>query len=65
MSNYTQQYWHQQLNTFTMFYGGNQSFINQLVDKVYVDPILPTPNPTNDNMAWFKAISQVRKDYTE
>jgi hypothetical protein len=53
-------FWHKQLYQFTLFYGGNQSVIMQLADKVYVDPILPTPDPNTDNMAWFKVICQVR-----
>lgn len=61
LSNYTRQLYQVQVDAATEFYGENKTLIAQLVNQVYVDSIVPPPDPVNDHLSWFKLVSQVRK----
>lgn len=61
LSNYTRQLYQVQVGAATEFYGENKTLIAQLVNQVYVDSIVPPPDPVNDHLSWFKLVSQVRQ----
>lgn len=61
LNNFTRQYYDNQIDPGIYFYGENRTQIKQLINQVYIDPLVPAPDPVRDNLAWFQLVSRVRK----